>query len=356
MNLNTLTNTVFENIVCKSASVAASYALGRKARYDLWIDELSGDRLEDVYSAFATEKTEILEEASYPKKVMPQELVIQFDEEKRTTHNVADTKAKNEETRTVPANSKASVTEELCVFHVRKAGVYKASGYFDQEENSFYLMRGSFFKKEISKNAINTSLGEAQDKFIQTYCRDIGPFYLVTKNIKLLPSLAASYIVGENKDLDEWINDDGKHLYEVLPYVFSCPQKQKTSPQKQKREAPSDNIVKLYLKKDSVKYRSCDAIAKYNVANGTIVIEKGSKICLNVANSFLYTTANVKRQGIISSYCTRRNDFVELKTDLHFETPSAAASFVIGCSVNGLAFWKNKDGRSLKEILNDIKV
>ena len=39
-----------------------------------------------------------------------------------------------------------------------------------------------------------------------------------------------------------------------------------------------------------------------------------------------------------------------LREDLLFPSPSAAAAFVSGASVNGLLFWKNRDGIALKQL------
>ena len=36
-----------------------------------------------------------------------------------------------------------------------------------------------------------------------------------------------------------------------------------------------------------------------------------------------------------------------------FRSPSTAANFVTGNSTNGLLAWKDENGRTLKEILND---
>lgn len=36
--------------------------------------------------------------------------------------------------------------------------------------------------------------------------------------------------------------------------------------------------------------------------------------------------------------------------DLSFHSASAAAEFIVGCSANGRKLWKNKDGKTLKEI------
>lgn len=41
-----------------------------------------------------------------------------------------------------------------------------------------------------------------------------------------------------------------------------------------------------------------------------------------------------------------------LQEDLLFNSPSYAASFVIGGAINGLTYWKTEDGKTLKEIMS----
>jgi len=43
----------------------------------------------------------------------------------------------------------------------------------------------------------------------------------------------------------------------------------------------------------------------------------------------------------------------KLVDDIVFSSPSAAASFVLGAGVNGLATWKTADGRTLKDVLGE---
>jgi hypothetical protein len=45
------------------------------------------------------------------------------------------------------------------------------------------------------------------------------------------------------------------------------------------------------------------------------------------------------------------NDFIELLVDIKFGTPSGASCFVVGNASNGWTNWKNKDGKTLDEIL-----
>nr|WP_239530851.1 DUF4357 domain-containing protein [Brevibacterium paucivorans] len=49
-------------------------------------------------------------------------------------------------------------------------------------------------------------------------------------------------------------------------------------------------------------------------------------------------------------YSNRVNSAGELQRDTLFGSPSAAASFLLGTSVNGRVVWKNDSGQTLREI------
>ena len=76
---------------------------------------------------------------------------------------------------------------------------------------------------------------------------------------------------------------------------------------------------------------------------------------MSACNELLYlTTGSVNAKGMVK---LRRKHFdagkvKELKTveDILFSSSSAAADFVTGYSVSGQQTWKNKAGKTLKEI------
>ena len=45
-----------------------------------------------------------------------------------------------------------------------------------------------------------------------------------------------------------------------------------------------------------------------------------------------------------------------LQKDMVFKSASTAANFVTGSSTNGLTAWKDKDGRTIKEIILEAEV
>ena len=105
--------------------------------------------------------------------------------------------------------------------------------------------------------------------------------------------------------------------------------------------------MKLYLKS---KAKNIDAIGEYNLTTGSFIVLKGSIISDTVVSSptFRSTRSILKaREGVV-----KNNVLLEDKT---FSSSSTAANFVRGASSNGLTCWKDKNGKTLKAIINEDK-
>lgn len=103
--------------------------------------------------------------------------------------------------------------------------------------------------------------------------------------------------------------------------------------------------MKLYIKS---KVKNVDAVGDYNLETGEFIVLKGSILSETVVStgSFRGTRAILKaREG-----CVKDNILLEDKT---FSSSSTAANFVKGVSSNGLICWKDENGRTLKDILNE---
>lgn len=105
-----------------------------------------------------------------------------------------------------------------------------------------------------------------------------------------------------------------------------------------------DSEVTLYCKR-----RDSDATGV--LTSDGFVVKKGSKISSTTTPSCPDYTQNRRKQhkNII-------NDDFTLKEDILFNTPSGAASFVCGSSVNGNVEWKNSEGVALKDINSDSSI
>lgn len=103
--------------------------------------------------------------------------------------------------------------------------------------------------------------------------------------------------------------------------------------------------MKLYIKS---KVKNIDAMGEYDPKTGEFVVLKGSILSDSVVStgSFRGTKSILKaREG-----CVKENVLLVDKT---FTSSSTAANFVRGASSNGLICWKDENGKTLKEILNE---
>ena len=103
--------------------------------------------------------------------------------------------------------------------------------------------------------------------------------------------------------------------------------------------------MKFYLKNHS---RKIVATGDYDEKTNHMTVLKGSFI----RPISLSTNENVKRQRIYKEHVV---DGV-LKQNIESKSPSTAAAFVTGTSINGQLRWKTEDGKTLrfvKENKND---
>lgn len=100
--------------------------------------------------------------------------------------------------------------------------------------------------------------------------------------------------------------------------------------------------MKVYFSKRD---GSAKAEGNYDPKTGKLVVLKGSTVSSEVKHSEKFRSAN-KIESLRKEYVKNG----EVIKDISFTSASTAANFVAGCSSNGLAVWKNKDGKSLKEL------
>ncbi len=92
----------------------------------------------------------------------------------------------------------------------------------------------------------------------------------------------------------------------------------------------------LYLKRTGVE-------AQCKQTNEGFVVLKGSQLSINVSESAPDRTKQLRVNAQIDEHSI-------LQQDTLFNSPSAAASFVLGTSANGLTEWKTKNGTTLKAL------
>lgn len=86
--------------------------------------------------------------------------------------------------------------------------------------------------------------------------------------------------------------------------------------------------------------------------DGTCVtVKKGSKICLTDSYADMSLKVKSKRHD-----CELVGDDGIVKQDITFESPTSAAQFVTGRSVNGYVAWRPENKMSLKEYLKNGRI
>lgn len=86
------------------------------------------------------------------------------------------------------------------------------------------------------------------------------------------------------------------------------------------------------------------------VFDGTsVTVKKGSKICLTDSYADMSLRVKSKRRD-----CELVGDDGIVKQDITFESPTAAAQFVTGRSVNGYVAWRPENKMSLKEYMKSV--
>ena len=106
--------------------------------------------------------------------------------------------------------------------------------------------------------------------------------------------------------------------------------------------------MKVYL----IRERSgIKASGEFDLATRAVTVLKGSVLSASIAHTekFRGTKSIEKsREGVLKG-CV-------LQKDVAFKSASTAANFVTGSSTNGLIAWKNKDGKTIKEIIAEAEV
>lgn len=87
----------------------------------------------------------------------------------------------------------------------------------------------------------------------------------------------------------------------------------------------------------------------YRVDNGFTVL-KGSKIKKDIGVTVPSDVERIRRLRSINNNSIQDGVLIE---DVLLSSPSAAADFVAGSICNGLAYWKNENGKTLKQIEED---
>lgn len=247
---------------------------------------------------------------------------------------------------------------------LRQSGVYFLFGKNDNGEDEVYIgqagsegvlfrvaedLKDEAYFSDVSDVVIfitqNNSFGLAEvnyleSRFIDT-AMDVGRF-----NVRCGINLDPGNVTEEKEsELDDFI-EYSKMVLGVLGYKLFVSLVKVTEEETIKEETVKENEeLILYL---SRKIKKSDRIieAKCMKTDKGFVVLSGSMIEETDSKSISKTIKSIRRK------CRRRNKIVDGKItgNYLFNSPSSAASFVLGMNTNGKTDWKTEDGLTLNEL------
>ena len=233
-----------------------------------------------------------------------------------------------------------------------------AAAYYDFENSQFVVLKNSFFvANDYSQNLIRKQGTEAfvfkRGKYVQK--EDVAYDSA---------SWAASLFLGCESDFKEWKDREGKTLYEYITNGFfkgnsaenqtefqATAQKENISPIPRELNTSRQNVEKkTFFIGNTSPQRQCNAFGYYNAETHKFVLQAGSLLVQHCSDSYELTPAGYARQQFLYSNCQKEQNGYLLKKDFVCNTPSGAASLVLGRSTNGWHEWKDDNGRTLDSV------
>ncbi|CAA0242344.1 Predicted ATP-dependent endonuclease of the OLD family, contains P-loop ATPase and TOPRIM domains [Tenacibaculum maritimum] len=175
------------------------------------------------------------------------------------------------------------------------------------------------------------------EKYSEAYKTAVDTFSFELKSIKSISdniTSCAKAVLAENS------RGFSKEDFENFKYIFAKIQKINT-----------DYIDLISEQQNNIEIVFNDAKGVYNKITKKVRLLSESRINKDCTIS---TSENyiVQRNEIINSLQTEINEeFITLKEDYEFNSPSGAAKFVNGGNRNGLTCWKDSEGVKLKDLL-----
>ena len=105
--------------------------------------------------------------------------------------------------------------------------------------------------------------------------------------------------------------------------------------------------MKVYLMRER---SGIKATGEFDPNTKAVKVLKGSVLSSSVAHTEKFRGAKSiekSREGVLTDNV--------LQKDVSFKSASTAANFVTGSSTNGLTAWKNKEGKTIKEIITEAE-
>ncbi len=318
-NMYGVNSYITNSLPFNSPEEAASFVLGQKASLDEWVDR-KGKGLLDYYPDLRKKP-----KADTYNTITPQ-----------------------------PAKVQESVSERH-IFTIFVKGRCNASGYFDTEKGYFYILKDSLLTLNAEREYKNSPSGIARNKMITATCTSINNFYKVNKDAKCRSaSAAACYVLGKDSSYIEWKDADGKGLNDIFPERFFQKKASALPPtnlfSEEKYGSNEDVIHFFYIQRVGESGRECKASGYFEENTKTFILKEGSKWASEVTKGYQFTASELQRRKLIKKNCKIIAGSIIQSRDILCNSPSAAASFVLGRIANGWEEWTDRDGHSLKKL------
>ena len=320
---------ITENVRCPSPLDSASYVLGRKADITEWCDE-KGYTIVSFYSELARLQAKEIKKKETEKEEQDKARIILG-----LLNGITNYLAKKSNRH---------------IFYIKENGVCSASGYLEEDSTQFFIQKGSLVSKESDLIYASSLSGKARLRFLDKACVLKSHYYCVSKDAKCRSaSAAACYVLGRKADFTAWKDDNGKSIEEVYPNRFFAPQSESSQ---LTLFSPKDDPPLFHIVKTDDSKRVCYAFGKYDSTGNQFLILKDSVLSLDVSSSYRYTAADYQRQKFIKLNCVKKSNGFVMKRDALCDSPSAAASFVLGRNANGWLEWKDDSNKTLRDVYN----
>lgn len=201
---------------------------------------------------------------------------------------------------------------------------------FNAEKETYYWQTAVVFT--------GRDLNKADVRYLEAQCVRLAAeakrYEILTQNTFNSTTLKESQIA----TLDEFI-ENCTLLLNALGYPVLKPLASLPSPSTAESASQNEDKTTLYLRGNGY-----DAVGQ-QTSEG-FVIQKSSQIRSHLVRS---AAKNIKERREEAELKGDITDWTATR-DLLFSSPSAAASFVLGNSTNGLTAWKDSNGRTLKDL------
>jgi len=194
-----------KDMVCDSASLAASLVLGKRTTFREWHDK-KGKTLDMHFSIYKEKDIDNMENKTFPDYRPPKKVSVEETTEVR----------ENTAGSTVERPSRRTKTVRL--FYIKRNSnperVCDASGYYNPIDKVFILKAGSVLSMGSAAMFQYSIAGMERKAFIEKNCIKVGNAYKLKCDFTFdAPSSAASYVLGRTANgWTEWKDSNGENL------------------------------------------------------------------------------------------------------------------------------------------------